>query len=163
MLMPGSVLIIPQFMIWARLGFTDSYVPLIVPAFLGGGAFYIFLFRQFMLTIPRDMDEAALIDGAGRLKILISIIIPSIKPAIIVVALMAFITNWNDMLGPVIYLNTPEKLTMSYGISRFSGQFNTNYSFVMVAATLTMLPVFIMYLIGQEYFIEGIVLSGLKE
>jgi multiple sugar transport system permease protein len=126
MLMPGSVLIIPMFLIWARIGLVDTYGPLIIPSFLGGGAFFIFLFRQFMLTIPKDMDEAALIDGAGRLRILLSIIVPVIKSAIIVVALMTFIGNWNDLLGPVIYINSPEKFTISFGLRRFSGVFQSN-------------------------------------
>ncbi len=162
MLMPSAVTLIPIFIGWSNLGFYDTYIPLIVPAFLGGGAFNIFLIRQFMLTIPRDLDEAALIDGASRMRTLWSIIVPMIKPALIVVALMTFIIYWNDILGPVVYLGSPEKYTISYGLNTFRGSFGTNWRSIMAASTLTVIPAFLMYLFGQKYFIEGIVLTGIK-
>jgi multiple sugar transport system permease protein len=162
MLMPGAVTLIPVFIGWSRLGFYDTYVPLWFGAFLGGGAFNIFLIRQFILTIPRDLDEAALIDGAGRISILVLIIIPLLKPVLITISLFSFIGCWNDLMGPVIYLGTPSKYTISMALSFFVGSYSSNYSYIMAASAMSMLPAAIIYFIGQKYFVEGIVLSGLK-
>ncbi|MDR3174508.1 MAG: carbohydrate ABC transporter permease [Treponema sp.] len=162
MLMPGAVTLIPVFIGWSRLGFYNTYVPLWVPAFLGGGSFNIFLIRQFILTIPKDLDEAALIDGAGRLWILLIIIIPLIRPVLIAVSLFTFIGCWNDVMGPVVYLSTPIKYTVSIALSFFRSSHASNYSSIMAVSTMSMLPAAFMYLIGQRYFVEGIVLSGLK-
>ena len=162
MLMPGAVTLIPIFIGWSRLGFYNTYVPLWVPAFLGGGSFNIFLIRQFIFTIPRDLDEAALIDGAGRITILIRIIAPLIRPVLIAVSLFTFINCWNDVMGPVVYLSTPIKYTVSIALSFFRTSRMSNYGAIMTVSTLSMLPAVIIYLIGQKYFIEGIVLSGLK-
>jgi multiple sugar transport system permease protein len=162
MLMPGAVTLIPMFIGWSRLGFYNTYVPLWAPAFLGGGSFNIFLIRQFVLTIPKELDEAALIDGAGRLGILIVIIIPLIKPVLIAVSLFTFIGCWNDVMGPVVYLSTPAKYTVSIALSFFRSSHMSNYGAIMAVSTMSMLPAVILYLIGQKYFVEGIVLSGLK-
>ena len=162
MLMPGAVTLIPMFIGWSRLGFYNTYVPLWVPAFLGGGSFNIFLIRQFIFTIPRDLDEAALIDGAGRITILIRIIIPLVKPVLIAVSLFTFINCWNDVMGPVVYLSTPIKYTVSIALSFFRTSRASNYGAIMAVSTLSMIPALIMYIIGQKYFVEGIVLSGLK-
>lgn len=162
MLMPGAVTIIPIFLGWSKLGLYNTYVPLIVPAFLGGGAFNIFLIRQFMLTIPRDIDEAATIDGASHIHILFGILIPLIKPVLISVGLFTFITYWNDLLGPVIYISDQEKNTISQGLATFKGGFGTNWKALMAASCMSVTPAVLLYLIGQKYFIEGIVLTGLK-
>jgi multiple sugar transport system permease protein len=162
MLIPGSVILIPMFIAWSRLGFYNTYVPLWFPAFLGGGSFNIFLIRQFILTIPKDLDEAALIDGAGRITILVRIIIPCIRPVLIAVSLFTFIGCWNDVMGPVVYLSTPIKYTVSIALSFFRTSRMSNYGAIMAVSTMSMIPAVIMYLIGQKYFVEGIVLSGLK-
>jgi multiple sugar transport system permease protein len=162
MLMPSAVTLIPMFIGWSRLGFYNTYLPLWIPAFLGGGSFNIFLIRQFILTIPKDLDEAALIDGAGRLMILLVIIVPLIKPVLIAVSLFTFIGCWNDVMGPVVYLSTPSKYTVSIALSFFKSSHANNYSSIMAVSTLSILPAVFMYLIGQKYFVEGIVLSGLK-
>ena len=162
MLMPGAVTLIPMFIGWSRIGFYNTYVPLWFPAFLGGGSFNIFLIRQFVFTIPRDLDEAALIDGAGRITILIRVIIPLIKPVLIAVSLFTFIGCWNDVMGPVVYLSTPIKYTVSVALNFFRNSRASNYGAIMAVSTLSMIPAVIMYLIGQKYFVEGIVLSGLK-
>lgn len=162
MLMPPAVTIIPIFIIWSRLGFYNTYLPLIVPQFLGGGAFNIFLIRQFMLGIPRDLDEAAMIDGASRPLILVKILLPVLKPVLITVGLFTFIISWNDVLGPVIYLSDAKKYTISLGLSMFKGGYGTNWVAIMCASTLAVIPALLMYIIGQKYFVEGIVLSGLK-
>jgi len=162
MLMPGAVTIIPIFMGWSALRLSNGYVPLIVPAFLGGGAFNIFLVRQFLLTIPRDLDEAATIDGAGHLRILFQVLAPLVKPVLISVALFTFILYWNDLLGPLIYVSRTEMNTISQGLANFRSGFGTDWKAIMAASTLAIAPCVAMYLAGQKYFIEGIVLSGLK-
>lgn len=162
MLMPAAVTLIPIFIAWSKLGFYNSYVPLIVPAYLGGGAFNIFLIRQFMLTIPKDMDEAAIIDGASHMQILFRIIMPMIKPVLITVGLFTFINLWNDLLGPVIYISDQSKNTIAQGLATFKGGFGTNWKALMAASCMSTIPAVILYVFGQKYFIEGIVITGLK-
>jgi len=162
MLMPGAVLIIPIFMAWSFIGLSNSYVPLIVPAFLGGGALNIFLIRQFLMTIPRDMDEAAYMDGANHVQILYKILLPLIKPVLIAVGLFTFILMWNDVMGPLIYISRNEMNTISQALANFRSGFGTDWKAIMAASTLSIIPSVILYFIGQKYFVEGIVLSGLK-
>jgi multiple sugar transport system permease protein len=162
MLMPGTVSIIPIFRGWTALHLGSGYIPLIVPAFLGGGAFNIFLCRQFLMTIPRDLDEAALIDGAGKLRILGQILLPLIKPVLISIGLFTFIIYWNDVLGPLIYINRNDQNTISQGLANFRAGFGTDYKAIMAASCMSVGPAVILYFVGQRYFIEGIVLSGLK-
>lgn len=162
MLMPPAVTVIPIFILWSKLGAYNTYLPLTIPQFLGGGAFNIFLIRQFMLGIPRDLDEAAMIDGANHPYILTRILLPILGPVLITVGLFTFITSWNDVLGPVIYLSDASRYTISLGLSMFKGGYGTNWVAIMCASTLAVMPALAMYLIGQKYFVEGIVLSGLK-
>ena len=162
MLMPAAVTLIPIFITWSKLGFYNSYVPLIVPAYLGGGAFNIFLIRQFMLTIPKDIDEAATIDGASHMQILFQILLPMVKPVLITVGLFTFINMWNDLLGPVIYISDQSKNTIAQGLATFKGGFGTNWRVLMAASCMSTIPAAIIYVFGQRYFIEGIVLTGLK-
>jgi multiple sugar transport system permease protein len=162
MLMPGTVTIIPIFKGWTALGIASGYIPLIVPAFLGGGGFNIFLGRQFLMTIPRDLDEAALIDGAGTIRILTRVLLPLVKPVLISIGLFTFIIYWNDVLGPLIYVNRSEQNTISQGLANFRAGYGTDYKAIMAASCLSVAPAVVLYLIGQRYFIEGIVLSGLK-
>ncbi|QHQ63227.1 ABC transporter permease subunit [Anaerocolumna sedimenticola] len=162
MMLPGAVTIVPQFLIWRNLHMVDTYVPLILPAFLGGGAFNIFLLRQFFLAIPNDLDEAAEIDGAGKLRIFLQVILPLSKSALIVVALFTFLGNWNDFFGPIIYLNTKEKFTLAVGLLQFQGDYATKWNLLMAASTIVVAPCILIYLIGQRYLIEGISLTGMK-
>lgn len=162
MLMPGAVFIIPIFMAWSSIGLSNSYVPLIVPAYLGGGALNIFLIRQFMMTIPRDMDEAAYIDGATHFQILFRLLLPLIKPVLITVGLLSFILYWNDLMGPLIYISRNERNTISQALANFRSGFGTDWRAIMVASTMSILPSVIIYFLGQKYFVEGIVLTGLK-
>ena len=162
MLMPGAVLIIPIFMAWSSIGLSNSYIPLIVPHFLGGGALNIFLIRQFLMTIPRELDEAAYMDGANHLRILFQILLPLIKPVLITVGLFTFILMWNDLMGPLIYISRNEMNTVSQALANFRSGFGTDWKAIMAASTLSIIPSVILYFIGQKYFVEGIVLSGLK-
>ena len=163
MLLPTVVTLIPLYIVWARfLGLQDTYWPLILPYLCGGGAFNIFLLRQFMRTIPKELDEAASIDGAGYLRILTTIIVPSIKPAIIVVALLIFMLTWNDLLQQTIYINSAEKRTMILGLTAFMGSFKNDYAGMFAATCMTFMPGVVVYLFGQRYFVEGIVMTGMK-
>lgn len=162
MLMPGAVTIIPIFLGWTALGMSSGYLPLIVPAFLGGGAFNIFLCRQFLMTIPRDLDEAALIDGASHRQILFTILLPLVAPVLISIGLFTFILYWNDILGPLIYINNTDQNTISQALANFKSGFGTDWKAIMAASVMAILPPVILYFVGQKYFVEGIVLSGLK-
>lgn len=162
MLLPTMVTLIPLYIGWASLGLTDTYWPLILPYLCGGGAFNIFLVRQFIKTLPRELDESASIDGASYFRTLVSIIVPSIKPAIIVVALLIFITTWNDLLQQTIYISSREKYTMAVGLTTFMGSFKNDYAGMFAATCLSFLPGVVVYLLGQRHFVEGIVMTGMK-
>jgi multiple sugar transport system permease protein len=162
MFLPGMVTLIPLFIMWTRfLRITDSYLPLILPYLCGGGAFNIFLLRQFMRTVPKEFDEAAFIDGAGHWTILIRIIVPAIKPAIIVVSLLLFILLWGDLLQQTIYIHSMEKFTIAIGLTQFKGSLMHDWARLMCATCMAFFPGLVFYLIGQKYFVEGVVLTGL--
>lgn len=163
MLLPNMVTLIPQYLMFTRIfGLGNTYLPLIVPYFFGGGAFNIFLIQQFVRTIPRELDEAATIDGAGHFTILHKIIIPAIKPAMIVVALFLFITLWNDLLQQTVYINSPDRFTISIGLSMFRSGLKADWAKIMCATCLSFIPGVVIYMFGQKYFVEGIVMTGIK-
>lgn len=162
MMLPVAVTIIPTFLMFRRIGLTNSLIPLIIPAWLGGGAFYIFLLRQFFLSIPKDLDEAARIDGATHLQIYSKIILPLTKPALVVVGMFAFMNTWNDFLGPLIYLNSDDKYTVALGLQLFVGSYRAEWQLMMAAACLVVIPAILVFMIGQKYLIEGITMTGVK-
>lgn len=163
MLLPTMVTLIPLYIMWTRfLHLGGTYWPLILPYFCGGGAFNIFLIRQFVSTIPKELDEAATIDGAGYFRILVNIIVPAIKSAMIVVALLLFIQIWNDLLQQMIYINTSDKFTIAIGLSQFKGSLKSDWSAIMCATCMSFVPGVVFYMIGQKYFVEGIVMTGMK-
>lgn len=162
MMIPFAVTLIPTFIGWQKLGVVNSYAPLIVPAWFGGGIFNVFLLRQFFRTIPKELDEAACIDGAGHFTIYSKIIIPLSKPSLIVVSLFSFMGSWNDFLGPLVYLNDGDKFTLSLGLMQFQGMYSAQWQYMMAAATVVLVPIVIIFFIGQKYFIEGISMSGMK-
>jgi len=161
MMMPGHITIIPRFVIFRELGWLDTLLPLIVPT-LFGSAFYIFLLRQFFMTIPRDLDEAAELDGANTLQILWDVLLPLARPAIVTVALFAFIEQWGDFFEPFIYLSSPENLTLQVGLRWFSTQYGTQFHLMMAGSVLAMAPIVIVFFFAQKQFIQGITLTGLK-
>ncbi|MFD0675788.1 MULTISPECIES: carbohydrate ABC transporter permease [unclassified Paenibacillus] len=161
-LLPSIVTLVPTYIGWSKLQLTNSYWPLIIPAFFGGGAFNIFLLRQFLMTIPKELDESAVIDGAGYFAIYLKIIIPLIKPAIVVVLLFTFVGVWNDFLGQLVYLNDSNKYTVSLGLSTLRGANNTPMNLLMAGTTIMVMPAVVVFLIGQRYFIEGIATTGIK-
>jgi len=161
MMLPGQVMQIPVFMIWRGLGAIDTYYPLIVPAFFGGGAFNIFLLRQFFLGIPKELDEAAMIDGANFFTIWWRVLIPLCGPALATVAIFSYLGQWDNFEAPLIYLNSPEKYTVSIGLRMFQDSFGTNFEQVMAASVIHIVPTVILFICAQRYFLKGINLSGL--
>lgn len=160
MMLPGQVTMIPMFIMFKEAGWVDTFLPLIIPSFFGGGAFNIFLIRQFMRGIPRDLDEAAFMDGASRWGIFTRIMLPLSKPPLIAVSIFTFMGVWNDFQGPLIYLNTNTKYTLALGLSMFKGLYNVEWNMLMAATVLIMLPAIIVFFFLQKYFIEGISLSS---
>lgn len=162
MMMPYYVTLIPTFLGWKIFGAIGTNLPLIIPTWFGGGAFYIFLLRQFYLTIPKELDEAAFVDGAGYFRIFAQIILPLTKPAMIVIVLFAFLGFWNDYLAPIIYLSDESQYTLTLGLALFTGMYNAQWNLMMAASAAVAMPAIIVFLIGQKYFIEGVTLTGLK-
>jgi len=162
MMLPAQVTMIPVFLLWRELRALDTFAPLIVPAFFGGSAFTIFLLRQFFLTIPRELDEAAMIDGASPLGIWWRVLLPLSRPALVTVVLFSFLGHWDDFMGPLIYLNSMEKYTVSIGLRMFQDMFGTQLELLMAASLIHILPTIVLFFIAQRYFIKGIALTGLK-
>jgi multiple sugar transport system permease protein len=162
LMLPYAITLIPTFLLWARLGLINTTWPLVLPRWFGGGIFYIFLLRQFFRTIPRELDEAALLDGANRLQVLWHIIVPVSRPALITVAIFAALSTWNDFLGPLMYLNDSNKFTLALGLAEFTGLYNSQWHLLMAASAVVILPVMVLFFFAQKYFIEGITLTGTK-
>jgi multiple sugar transport system permease protein len=161
MMLPDQVTMIPVFSIFKQLGWIDSFKPLVVPKFLGA-AFYIFLLRQFFLTIPQELSDAARIDGCSELATYWRVILPLAKPALATVGLFTFMAAWNDFTGPLLYLNDDTKATLSLGLQQFVGQHETEWAMLMAASTLMALPMILLFFLAQRFFIEGITLTGIK-
>ncbi|MBX3051817.1 MAG: carbohydrate ABC transporter permease [Caldilineaceae bacterium] len=166
LMLPWQVTVVPQFLLFRYLGWINTFAPLIVPSFFGGGAFYIFMLRQFFLTIPRDLDEAAKLDGASSFRIFWNIMLPLSKAALATVAIFSFIGHWNEFFGPLIYLNSPDKFTISIGLRYFvSNPFESDEpreAILMAASLITAAPVLMLFFAAQKYFVQGIATTGLK-
>jgi multiple sugar transport system permease protein len=161
LMLPAAVTLLPQFLIWRNLHAIDTLFPLFVGSFFGS-AFNIFLLRQFFLQIPMELEDAAKIDGCSYLRTFRDIMVPQIKPALAVIAIGAFLAAWNDFMGPLIYINSPEHMTLSYALQQFqSDRFTDEPGLVMAFATMCMVPVLALFFFCQRYFIEGVTLSGL--
>ena len=143
------------------MGLVDTFLPLILPKFFAP-IFFVFLMRQFFLTIPRELDEAAVIDGANPLQILWHVMIPLSKPALITVAIFSGLHEWNDFLGPLIYLEGEEMYTLAIGLAQFVGELDVQWGFLFAATIMMVIPVIIVFFIAQKHFIEGIALTGIK-
>ena len=166
MMLPWVVTIIPTFILFKWLDWLDSLKPLIVPAYFGGGAFFIFLLRQFFMTIPVDLDEAAIIDGASRATVLVQVILPLSTPALATVAIFSFLASWNDFFGPLIFLDRTENFTVTLLLRLFQQTASLGGEpvdqLLMAASIMTTLPVVILFFVMQRYFVQGIVMSGIK-
>jgi multiple sugar transport system permease protein len=160
MMLPAAVTLIPQFLIFRSLGWIDTLRPLWVTAFLGS-AFNIFLLRQFFMTIPLELEDAAKIDGCSYLRTFWQVMLPQIKPALAVVAIWTFLAAWNNFLGPLIYVNSPENMPISYAVQLFQSDRTNEPGLLMAFATMAMIPVLLVFFFAQKYFIEGVTLSGL--
>lgn len=165
MMLPGQVTMIPLYAAYAWLGWIDTWYPLIVPAVFGS-PFYIFLFRQFFMTIPREYDEAALLDGAGRFRIYWSILLPLARPAVATVALFCFIGAWNDFFNPLIYINSPDNATLTLGLhllkNQIVGSGSVQWHILMAAALVVMIPNVIVFALAQKHFVKGLQMGGLR-
>jgi multiple sugar transport system permease protein len=166
MMLPHEVTLIPTYLLFNRLGWLDTFLPLIVPQWFGGTAFSIFLMRQFFMTIPRELDDAARIDGANFLRIFWSILMPLAGPALATLAVIGFIANWNDFLGPLIYLESRTNFTIALGLRYFqsvAGLGGEPMHHLLMAASVTFtIPCIVIFFVAQRYFVQGIALSGVK-
>ncbi|MBX3086435.1 MAG: carbohydrate ABC transporter permease [Anaerolineae bacterium] len=160
--LPYAILIVPSFIMFSRLGWVDTFLPLVVPPFFGGGAFNIFLLRQFFRTIPEELADAARIDGCSEFGIYWRIMLPLAKPALITVGIFTFLASWNDLIGPVIYLRSPSNFTVAVGLASFRSTLDVSWDLQLAASTAMILPVIIVFFFAQRYFIQGIVMTGLK-
>lgn len=160
MMLPGTIMMVPSYLILHWLGWIDTYNALIVPALFN--AFGIFLLRQFFMTIPRDLDDAAIIDGSSRIGILWRIMIPLSKPALATIAIFTFMGQWNSFIWPLIVTNSEEMRVISVGIAMFRDQFNTIWTLMMAASTTATVPLLVIFFFAQRFFIEGITLTGMK-
>ena len=164
MMIPYAVLMIPQFIMFTRLGWIDTrlYLPLTVPVLFGGGGFNIFLLRQFFKGIPLDLADAARVDGCSEFGIYWRIMMPLAKPALATIAIFTFLGTWNDFLGPLLYIKSPEYFTVSIGLAAFRGVMRTRWDLLMAASTAMIVPAVALFFAAQRYFIEGAAISGLK-
>ncbi|MBW3624650.1 MAG: carbohydrate ABC transporter permease [Armatimonadetes bacterium] len=162
MMLPGVATLIPIYILYKNLGWIDTFLPLTLPAFFGGGAFFIFLLRQFFLTIPKELEEAARMDGATSWDVFWRVFLPLSKPALATVAIFSFMAHWNDFVGPLIYLRSPSNYTLALGLQAFQGLYSTDYQYLMAASIVVVSPVILLFFLAQRYFVQGIVLTGLK-
>lgn len=161
LLLPAEVTIVPQFMLFTELGWRDTFLPLIVPAFFGGPV-YIFLLRQFFRTIPGELADAARLDGANSFRIYWQIWLPLSRPALATVAIFTFLASWNEYLGPLIYLTSQEKYTISIGLAAFRGFYDAQWHYIMAGTVLSVIPCILVFIVAQRYFVQGIVLTGMQ-
>ena len=160
MMLPWIVTLIPTFILFHKLGWVNTLLPLWVPSWFGG-AFYVFLVRQFMMGLPYELEEAARIDGAGYFRILWQVIAPLCGPALTTVAIFSFLAHYNNFMGPLIYLSTNEKFTLPLGLRWYQGRYGNFWHLVMAASMVSIAPVMILFFVAQRYFIRGIALTGL--
>jgi ABC-type glycerol-3-phosphate transport system permease component len=167
-MLPAEVTLIPLYLLFNKVGWLDTYKPLVVPAFFGGGAFLIFMMRQFFMTIPMDLDEAARIDGASYVRIIWQILKTLTNPALATAAIITFIADWNSFLFPYIILNTKEKFTIGIGIKYFQtiasqiDSMEPRENLLMAAGIMMTAPIILLFFTAQRYFVRGIVMSGIK-
>ncbi|MFT4143959.1 MAG: carbohydrate ABC transporter permease [Mobilitalea sp.] len=162
MMLPSQVTQIPLFIVFKNLNWLNTYMPLVIGSFLGGGAFNIFLLRQFFKTLPNELAEAARIDGCSEIGIFSRVMMPLCKPALATIAIFSFMGSWNDFFGPLIYLTDPNKYTIALGLRAFKGYSGIQWNLLMAASIVTTLPSLILFFSFQNYFVKGITLTGIK-
>jgi multiple sugar transport system permease protein len=161
LIIPPQVTLVPLFIMMNQINWIDTYWPIILPFWLGG-AFGTFLLRQFFLTIPRELEDAAKIDGAGPWRIFWTIYLPLCKPALATVAVFTCLLQWNELLRPLIFLSTPEKLPLTVGLAGLRSQYSTFWNLLMAGALISVIPLLILFIFAQRYFVRGVTSSGLK-
>ena len=161
-MLPFDATLIPTFLLWTGLHLVNTDWPLVLPHWFGSDVFFIFLMRQFFRTIPRELDEAAILDGANPLQVLWHVIVPLSRPALATIAILSGLAAWNDFLDPLVYLNQSDKFTLALGLREFTGLYSSQWHLLMAAATLIVLPVIVIFFFAQRYFVEGITLTGIK-
>ena len=161
MMLPAIVTMIPTYILFAKINWVGTFKPLTIPA-LAGSAFFVFLMRQFFMTIPRELEEAALIDGCSRVRIFTKIIIPLAKPVLATVTIFAFMGSWNEYMGPLIYLGNKNQYTLSLGLQVFVQQHSAEWGLMMAASSMMVAPVILLFFLAQKHFVQGITLTGLK-
>lgn len=161
LMLPYFVVMIPLFVLYRMLGWVNTLYPFTVPAFFGGGPLFIFLLRQFYLTLPPELDDAARIDGAGFFRTWWSVLLPLTRPALATVAILSLVFHWNDFTGPLILLNSQDRFTLALGIRLFRDQYHTYFNQTMAYSTMMTLPIITMFFVFQKYFIKGITMTGL--
>jgi len=162
MMLPGVVTMIPGYVMFAKLGWINSYKPFVIPAFFGGGAFSIFLIRQFMMAIPREMDEAAKIDGASNAVIFWRLILPNCAPVLATLGVLGFVGGFKDFMGPLLMLNDPDLMTLEVGLRSLQQAHKTDFGLLMAGSMIVLIPIFVIFAFGQKYFARGITLTGGK-
>jgi len=160
LMIPREVTIVPRFLLFSQMGLVNTLWPLILPAWFGY-AFFIFLLRQFFMTIPTELDDAARIDGASSLRIFFEIILPLSKPALATVAIFAFIGNWSNLLDPLIYIRSQDLYTLALGLNLFRGQNFTQFNLLMAVSIITLIPVLTVFFLSQRLFVQGVTLTGM--
>jgi multiple sugar transport system permease protein len=161
LMLPSVVTLVPTYVLFAKLGWVGTFLPLIIPP-LAGGAFYIFLLRQFFMTIPRELEDAALMDGCSRFRIYWNIVLPLAKPVLATVTIFAFMGAWNDYLGPLIYLGNRDQYTLSLGLQAFVQYQRREWGLLMAASTMMVVPIILLFFVAQKSFVQGITVTGLK-
>ena len=162
LMLPGIVTLIPEFLLYKQIGWINTFLPMIVPWSLGGHTLGIFLFRQHARTIPIDFDEAARVDGAGAFRIWWSIILPLSGPVLATMTILAFIVHWNEFLRPLVFLLDKDMRTLAIGLRLFRSEYLVQWNLLMAASALMLLPILALFFAAQRYFVQGIVMSGLK-
>ncbi len=162
MMLPGIVSMIPTYVLFAKIGWVNTFKPMTVPAFFGGGAFNIFLLRQFILGIPKELDEAAVLDGASHWTIYSRIILPLSGAALATVGVLCFIYNWKDFMGPLLYLNDPDLQTNELGLNTYNALQASKWHLVMAGSVLVMIPIIVLFFVGQRWLVKGLAMTGGK-
>ncbi len=162
MMLPFPSVIVPLFLLFKRIGWIDTILPLTIPTFFGANAFFIFLFRQFFRTLPLDLDDAARVDGCNTFHVFLRICLPLIRPALGIIFVFSFMHNWNDFLGPLIFLSHTTKYTLALGLRYFQSQYRVEWALMMAVSLIILTPNIVLFFLAQKYYIQGIVVSGVK-
>jgi ABC-type glycerol-3-phosphate transport system permease component len=162
LMLPYPSILVPLFLLYKNMGWIDTFKPIVVPTFFASSAFYVFLMRQFFKTIPMDLDDAARVDGCTTFGVFRYVALPLIRPALGIITVFSFMHHWNDFLGPLIFLSSMDKFPLALGLRYFQGQYRVEWTLLMAASLMVLSPCILLFFIAQKYYIQGIVVSGVK-